>query len=258
MTHFYKLIFIGLFFLAPLSNVSADPPAIAIIIDDIGHSLGAGQRVINSHWKIACSILPARPYSIELAELAHRNGKEVMVHLPMQANKTQRLGLGALTADMNKREFTYTVNTSINAVPYASGINNHMGSLLTQHERQMDMLMQTIANRDDYLYFVDSKTTANTLASEAANQYHIPNLIRDVFLDTKAHDKKFVRNQVKLLKKIANQRGYALAIGHPYDSTLKVLDEELLKLSNENIRLVTVSELIKISKTKKWQEYSSL
>ena len=257
MARLSNLFVAGLFFLAPF-YVSADSPAIAIIIDDIGNNLSAGQRVVNSDWQLACSILPARPYSIELAKLAHRNGKEIMVHLPMQASNTQPLGHGALTAGMNKQAFAHTVNTSIDSIPYASGINNHMGSLLTQHESHMDLLMQTIANRDDYLYFIDSKTTASTIASHVASEYHIPTLMRDVFLDTESHEKEFVRSQVKRLVNIAKQKGYALAIGHPYNSTMDVLDEELLKLSKENIKLVTVSELIKISRAIQWQAYSSL
>ncbi len=258
MIRLFKLIIISWFYLIPCLNASADSPAIAIIIDDIGNNLRAGQRIINSNWQITCSILPARPYSIELAQLAHRNGKEVMVHLPMQAKKSQTLGHGALTAAMDKKDFEFTVNTSIDAVPYAQGINNHMGSLLTQHKDHMDLLMQTIANRDDYLFFVDSKTTASTLAGNIANQYHIPNLVRDVFLDSQSHDHKFVRAQMEQLIHIAKRKGFALAIGHPHDSTIAVLNQELSKLSEENIKLVTVSELIKISIRKKWRTYSSL
>ena len=258
MIRLYKPIIIGWLFLIPFLSANADSPAIAIIIDDIGHNLKTGQRVINSDWKITCSILPARPYSIELAQLAHRNGKEVMVHLPMQAKKSQTLGHGALTTAMDNKDFEFTINTSIDAVPYAQGINNHMGSLLTQHKDHMDLLMRTIANRDDYLFFIDSKTTANTLAGNIANQYHIPNLVRDVFLDSESHDRKFVRAQMKRLIHIAKRKGYALAIGHPHDSTLTVLNQELSQLNQENVKLVTVSELIKISMRKKWQTYSSL
>ncbi len=258
MASLYKLIVVGLFFVIPFHLVIAESPAVAIIIDDIGHNLSAGERVINSRWPIACSILPARPYSIQLAQLAHRNGKEILVHLPMQAEEEQRLGLGALTTAMSKHEFTLTVNISIDAIPFARGINNHMGSFLTRHAGHMNLLMQTIANRDDYLYYIDSKTTTNTIAGKIASDYHIPNLVRDVFLDTKANNKEFVRKQVKLLAKVAKHQGYALAIGHPYDTTISVLDQELSQLGKQNIQLVTVSELIEIAKTKQWQTYSSL
>lgn len=258
MTPSYKLIVVGLIFVAALQAAHAESPAIAIIIDDLGHNLRAGERVTSFNWPITCSILPARPYSAHLAKQAHQNGKEIMVHLPMQASKAQRLGHGALTMGMNKREFVQAVNTSIDAIPFASGINNHMGSLLTRHAQHMDLLMQTIANRDDYLYFVDSKTTASTVARQAASDYYIPSLMRDVFLDANAHDEEFVRNQFKRLIEISKQQGYALAIGHPYDTTMSVLDQELSKLSQQDIQLVQVSKLIEMAKIRSWQTYSSL
>ena len=147
------ILLMGLFVAAPFHCLHAEPAAIAVIIDDIGNSFESGARVINSELPITCSILPARPYSIKLARLAHQHGKEVMLHLPMQAAKSQQLGHGALTADMSKQEFIRTVDISIDAIPYARGVNNHMGSLLTSNENYMEWLMQTIANRDENLFF---------------------------------------------------------------------------------------------------------
>ncbi len=253
----YKLIVAGLCLVIPLHWAHAESAAIAIIIDDIGHNLRFGERVINSEWPLAYSILPARPYSVHLAKLAHQNDKEILVHLPMQATKPQPLGYGALTMDMTKQEFTQAVNTSIDAIPFARGISNHMGSLLTRHVDSMEQLMQTIASRDDYLYFIDSKTTTGSVAGQSASRYHIPNLQRDVFLDTKLNDEEFVKRQIRLLVKIAERRGYALAIGHPYGTTMSVLDQELSQLDKQDVQLVTVSKLIEIAKAKQWQAYSS-
>ena len=238
---FLKVVMLGLLCVAPLHAYSAEPAVIAIIIDDIGNNLEAGKRVIHSNLPVTCSILPARPHSIKLARLAHKNGKEVMLHLPMQASKSERLGHGGLTASMSKREFTRTVEISIDAIPHARGVNNHMGSLLTSNSDHMEWLMQTIANRDENLFFVDSRTTAKTVASDAAQSYHIPSVQRDVFLDDTAHDKNFVKQQIKQLIKIAKRQGYALAIGHPHKTTLSVLEQELSKLNNNEIELVTVT-----------------
>lgn len=249
---------LGLLSVAPLHCFSAEPAVIAIIIDDIGNNLEAGKRVINSSLPVTCSILPARPHSIKLARLAHKNGKEVMLHLPMQASKSERLGHGGLTTGMSKREFTRIVEISIDAIPYASGINNHMGSLLTSNSDQMEWLMQVIANRDEHLFFVDSRTTAKTVASDTAQSYHIPSVQRDVFLDAVAHDKMFVKQQIKQLIKIAKKQGYAVAIGHPHKTTLSMLEQELSKLNNKEVELVTVNQLISIAKDKQWQKYSSL
>lgn len=249
---------LGLLCVAPIHSYSAEPAVIAIIIDDIGNNLEAGKRVINSKLPVTCSILPARPHSIKLARLAHKNGKEVMLHLPMQASKAQTLGHGGLTADMSKREFIRTVEISIDAIPHASGINNHMGSLLTSNSSQMEWLMQAIANRNEHLFFVDSRTTAKTVASDAAQSYHIPSVQRDIFLDDTAHDESFVRQQMKRLIKLAKKQGYAVAIGHPHKITLSVLEQELSNLNNEEVELVTVNELINTAKEKQWQKYSSL
>ncbi len=256
----------GLHCVAPLHAIAAEPAVIAIIIDDIGYNFEAGKQVINSTHPITCSILPARPHSIKLARLAHQQGKEVMLHLPMQASRSERLGHGGLTLDMSKREFTRTIEISIDAIPYAQGINNHMGSLLTSTSLHMEWLMQAIANRDEHLFFVDSKTTANTVAEDAAQSYHIPSVRRDVFLDSVANDKTFVRGQIKQLIKIAKLQGYALAIGHPHKTTLSVLEQELANLDDQEIRVVSVSELISTARSikfantgaSKWEKYSSL
>ena len=260
------IVILGLLSVAPLQSFATEPAVIAIIIDDIGNNFEIGKRVINSNLPVTCSILPARPHSIKLARLAHQNGKEVMLHLPMQASKSEHLGHGGLTSDMSKREFTRIVDISIDAVPHAQGINNHMGSLLTRNSSQMEWLMQIIANRDENLFFVDSKTTAKTVAADAAQSYHIPSVHRDVFLDSVANNKIFVKQQIQQLIKIAKQKGYALAIVHPHQTTLSVLEQELSKLSAQGVQLVTVSELINTATSKKlantattqWQKYSSL
>ena len=253
-----RLLLAAVLFATSSLYVAAEQPSIAIIIDDLGNSLIAGKRVIDSDWPIACSILPARPFSKELAELAHQQGKEVIVHIPMQAEKANYIGQGQLTLNMTDQDFELSVNTSIDAIPFAKGVNNHMGSLLTQHTDYMDLFMQTLANRDDYLYFIDSRTTKNTVASAIANEYHIPSLERDVFLDNSANDKEHVRKQIKRLVNIANYQGYALAIGHPHKTTLSVLNQELPYLIKQNVQLVPVSKLIDIAKSKQWQMYSSL
>ena len=248
----------GLLLVGLQCPVSAELAPIAIIIDDIGNNLHAGKRVIHSALPYTCSILPARPYSIKLAKLAHRHGKEVMLHLPMQASKSTRLGYGALTTEMSKQEFTRTVDISIDAIPHVSGVNNHMGSLLTSELDYMQWLMQTIANRDKPLFFIDSKTTTRTVAATVAHSYHIPSLQRDVFLDDTANDEKFVRQQVQRLRKIAKQKGYALAIGHPHKTTLSVLEQEFKNANVKGVRLVSVSELIEIAKTQELAKESNL
>ena len=246
----YRQVIAGLLFVMPVHWVSAEIflPAVAVIIDDIGHNFRDGERVIRSRWPFACSIIPGQPYSEKLAWLAHQNGKEVMVHLPMQANSVQQGEQGGLTLDMDEREFMQRVNAGIDGVPFARGINNHKGSLLTRHVDQMNWLMQTIVGRDESFYFVDSRTTADTVAGRIAEEYRVPTLTRDVFLDVEAGDIEFIESQLRRLLKIARRQGYALAIGHPYDTTMQVLDRGLARLEEQGIRLVTVGELVEIAR----------
>ena len=129
---------------------------VAIIIDDLGNNLNKGRALIDMPYQLTYSFLPKRPYSERLANMAASSGKEVMVHLPMQSAGRLDLGYGALTLELTQKEFQETVQISIDSVPHARGVNNHMGSLLTQHPGHMAWLMEVLSTRNDNLYFVNS------------------------------------------------------------------------------------------------------
>lgn len=218
---------------------------VAIIIDDLGNNYKQGQVLIDLPYQLTYSFLPNRPYSKRLANLAASNGKEVMVHLPMQSSRESDLGEGALTLELTQKQFQTSVQTSIDSVPHARGVNNHMGSLLTQHPGHMSWLMQVLSNRSDNLYFVDSKTTAQTVASKIAQEHYVPNISRDVFLDNGRSEQE-INRQLEYLKSVAKRKGYAVAIGHPYPATIKLLQDYLPTLLEHNIEVVPVTELIKL------------
>jgi polysaccharide deacetylase 2 family uncharacterized protein YibQ len=229
---------------------------IAIIIDDLGNNLNRGRTLIDMPYQLTYSFLPKRPYSERLANMAASSGKEVMVHLPMQSSGRLDLGYGALTLELTQKEFQETVQISIDSVPHARGVNNHMGSLLTRHPGHMTWLMEVLSTRSDNLYFVDSKTTALTVASQIAKEHYIPNISRDVFLDSSNHEDD-IKRQLKYLKKIAARKGYAVAIGHPYTSTIKLLRDYLPTLLEHNIEVVPVTKLIELRKQQQWSKLSS-
>ncbi len=233
------------------SLVSQETYKVAIIIDDLGNNLQQGRTLIDLPYQLTYSFLPNRPYSQRLAKMAASNGKEVMVHLPMQSARRSDLGYGALTLELTQTEFQESVQVSIDSVPHARGVNNHMGSLLTQHPGHMSWLMEVLSSRGDNLYFVDSKTTALTVASQIANEHYIPNISRDVFIDSSKHEPD-IRRQLKYLKKIAARKGFAVAIGHPYASTIKLLSDYLPTLLEHNIEVVPVTKLIEL-RTQKQQ-----
>ena len=234
-------------------------PAIALIIDDLGNKRGLGKRVVNLPGPVACAFLPYGRYTEALARRAHAQHKEVMLHLPMQAVEQApvMLGRGVLTLDMTEQQFKATLAQDMAAVPYISGLNNHMGSLLTRHPGTMAWLMQAMTRRGD-LFFVDSRTTSATVAEQLALEYGVPNTARNIFLDNEP-DPAAVRAQFRKLIALAKREGTALGIGHPYPVTVAVLAEELGRLEQQGVQLLPVSRLIELRKegNTSWQAFLS-
>ncbi len=226
------------------SRVYAEKLA-SIIIDDLGNSYEYGFDVINLPGALTLAILPRTNYAKELARLAIKSNKEVMLHLPLQSVENQMPSPGTLDLHMTRKKFIQQLRLNLNAVPYVRGVNNHMGSLLTRHPGHMRWLMDELARRGN-LYFVDSKTTSQSIADKIAVEHHIPNLSRDFFLDPQ-FDEKTIRKQFDLFIQKINHRGYALAIAHPHPNTIKFLQSHLNELAEQGITLITVSRLIQHS-----------
>lgn len=230
-------------------------PAIALIIDDLGNQRELGMRAVMLPGPVACAFLPYGPLTRALANQAYAYRKEIMLHLPMQAveHTSKRVEEGTLTLDMTEQQFMDALAHEIAAVPYISGLNNHKGSLLTRHPGNMAWLMQAINKHGD-LFFVDSRTTKETVASQLAVEYGVPNTSRNVFLDNDP-DPEAVRVQFRKLIAIAKRDGAALGIGHPLTGTLNVLRDELENLQRHGVRLLPVSRLIDLQNERRlaWQ-----
>ena len=242
-TGFTPLIAAILLQLTPTQSFSADHNYIAIIIDDIGHNRRAGERAIDIQAYLTFAVIPETQHAFRLASYAHDAGKEVMIHLPMENTMNHPLGNLALTSGLSEKGVAMVVDQAIRLVPFASGINNHMGSALTQEPQAMVWLMRAVKRHK--LFFVDSRTTHKTVASEIALQQDIQTASRDVFLDNDQSlygiDKEFRR-----LLALAKQRRTAVAIGHPYPSTLQYLEHAIPMLNREGVQLISVSEILKI------------
>jgi polysaccharide deacetylase 2 family uncharacterized protein YibQ len=225
-----------------LAFAHADPlPRVVIIIDDVGNDLRMGQAAAALPAPIDLAVLPHTPHARELAALAYRRGHEIMLHLPM-SNRAQRpLGPGALTAAMGRNSLTATLDDDLAAVPHVRGVNNHMGSELTGQRRPMAWLMQVLKTRG--LFFVDSRTSADTVAEQQAAVYGVPHLRRHVFLDN-TREPGAIRTQFEKLLRKARTDGIAVGIGHPYPVTLRVLQSALPALLLRGIRLVPASAAI--------------
>ncbi|WP_179957843.1 divergent polysaccharide deacetylase family protein [Exilibacterium tricleocarpae] len=233
---------LGIAFAALLStSCPATAARIAIIIDDIGYHLGTGLRAARFPAQLTLAVLPHSPNGASLAQEGHSHGKEIMLHAPMSSLQDLPLDTGALTDQMDRSTFTATLAANLAAVPYISGVNNHMGSRLTQATEPMDWLMLTLKQRR--LYFVDSRTSAASRAFDIARDHRLPSLQRDVFLDNQ-RDITYISAQFARLITIAKANGQALAIGHPYTETLDVLARELVSLQQHGVELVPVSALL--------------
>lgn len=216
------------------------PPTIAIIIDDMGHNLEEGERLARIEQPLTLAFLPYRRHTVSLAKLAHRQQKEIMLHAPMANTRDFALGPGGLTSDMDENSITLTLRRALQSIPYVQGVNNHMGSLLTQRLQPMDWVMREL--RQYPLYFVDSRTIASSVAGEVAEAYRIPSLTRDVFLDHEQTE-EFVDRQFKLLIQRAKENGSAIGIGHPHKVTVDYLEKHLPELDAQGVAIATVSGL---------------
>jgi polysaccharide deacetylase 2 family uncharacterized protein YibQ len=218
-------------------------PRIAIIIDDLGYQLEAGNRSINLPGPVACAILPSTPRATKIAEAAYANGKEVLLHLPLEpVASDSQADPGSLTLDMSREQFGDTFSADLDSVPHAIGVNSHRGSMLTRHPGHMGWLMEELRMRDD-LFFVDSYTTHKSVALQLARERGVPSVKRDVFLDPDRLPDT-VEREFGRLKELARINGTAVGIGHPYPSTLAFLEREIPRLADEGIELVSISELV--------------
>ena len=216
-------------------------PALVIIIDDVGDNYAQGLAAVELPGPVTFAFLPHSPFGPKLANKAFTGGKDVILHAPMQNTHNRPLGPGALTADLSREQFGRVLAGNLDNVPHVQGLNNHMGSLLTTLEPQMNWVMDEVNQRG--LFFIDSRTTSDSVAWSVARKRGIPSLRRDVFLD---HERttEFVHQQFMQTLEIAKRYGSAIAIGHPYPVTVEYLKLALPLLDEQGIRLVTASALI--------------
>lgn len=214
---------------------------LVIILDDIGYSAEAGERAVNLPGAVTYAVLPFTPHGQALAQMAHNAGKEVMLHAPMSNLAGMALGEGGLTLALTEVEFVRTLRAAIADIPHVVGVNNHTGSELTAAEQPMQWVMRELKLQN--LFFVDSMTTGQSVAEKIAIDNQVPALKRHVFLDNEATAEAIDREFQRALA-IAQQQGFAVAIGHPYPETLDYLEQAIRQLPAHNIALVPASALL--------------
>lgn len=237
---------VGLLGLAALalSCPAAAAPRIAIVIDDIGYHAERGLRAIRLPGALTCAVIPLSPHGPRLAREAAQHGCEVIIHMPMSASNGQPLDAGGIDIDMAPEVIHARIAQAFQLLPQASGLNNHMGSLATTDPTTMEAVMASLAEHD--AFFLDSRTSARSVAEGTARRYGLRTTGRDVFLDNQ-RDLLAINEQFNQLLRIARRRGSAVAIGHPYPETLEYLERVLPLMPQAGIEVVPVSRLLRNS-----------
>ncbi|WP_051514463.1 divergent polysaccharide deacetylase family protein [Nitrincola nitratireducens] len=226
-----------------------------IVIDDIGQSLEYGRAAIELPGPLTFAFLPYTPHATVLSQLAEATGKDVILHAPMANIAGIPIGKGGLYPHQSESELKNELKKSLDSLPLVLGLNNHMGSLLTQNEQSMRWVMEVAAERD--LFFLDSRTTPNSVAFRMAQKQGIPSLTRDIFLDHEI-TYEFVDQQFSKAIELAQEKGHAIIIGHPYPVTIDYLATALPRLDELGIQLVAASAFLQQqSDIKALQEWSS-
>jgi polysaccharide deacetylase 2 family uncharacterized protein YibQ len=226
--------------------VSSDPndtrPRIVIIIDDMGMNRKHSRDVMELPGPMTLAFLPYADDLAEQTRLAREKGHELMVHVPMEPMKDSLdSGPNTLRVDMTQEAFDAALQANLSAFDHFVGINNHMGSRMTQDRASMDRVMRVLKEKG-YL-FVDSRTINTSIADKAAEDSGVPYAVRDVFID---HEEtyEFAEGALEELERQAKRKGYAIAIGHPKPNTISALKAWLPTLEEKGLSLVPVSAII--------------
>ncbi|WP_447810242.1 divergent polysaccharide deacetylase family protein [Pseudomonas putida] len=215
----------------------ANKAYMSIIIDDLGQSPERDNRTLALPGPVTMAIMPDTPHATDFARQAHKAGKTVILHMPMDP----ATGPYAWHPDIAIEELARRLDAALVKVPYAAGINNHMGSRMTAQREPMAWLMGELQRR--HLFFVDSRTSAATVAAAEAQAHDVAHVSRDVFLDD-VRTPEAIDAQLQQGITLARKQGSAVLIGHPYPQTLAVLESQIPRLKQLGIELVTLQQMI--------------
>lgn len=230
--------------LAPIEAMDSlpAPATISIVIDDLGYNRKGMERSLALPNEVALAILPHTPFALKTAKAANATKRIILLHAPMENKKALSLGPGGLYSNMTEEEFKKTLREDLNAIPGITGVNNHMGSLLTQKTPQMKWVMEVIGSNK--LFFLDSVTTPDSVAQKIAQEHGLKTASRNVFLDN-IPSEKAISKQFERLLRVAKKEGTAIAIGHPYPETMSFLSKRLVKLQDDGVVLVSIDSQLK-------------
>jgi len=226
---------------AASNTVGPTPARLAIIIDDVGYHRRNARAFLQLGVPLTFSVLPQVPHSVQLAEDIHRAGHEIMLHQPMQPHSTVvDPGPGALYVQHTRTDMEAIIQQNLAELPFACGVNNHMGSLFTESRPRVFKMLDIFRQRS--FFFVDSFTSSNSVAFRTARELNMVAAYRNVFIDNDL-DADSIYRQLLQAKRRALKSGTAIAIGHPRPETVRVLDMFLKDSQLNGIELVYASAI---------------
>lgn len=218
---------------------------VAIIIDDLGYDQKNALKLFEIKESLTVSILPGERYSRQLAKQAITNGYEVLLHLPLEPLDYPKNNPGkrAIYMNMNAAACQKVLLNNISSIPFISGVNNHMGSRITEDAEKMKQIFNVI--KDTKLYYLDSRTSPKSVAFKIAKQMGIRTAYNEVFLDNEDNLDQ-IKAQLEKLARLAITNGQAIAIGHiERENTILALKEVLPYFKEKGIKIVPASQLVK-------------
>lgn len=223
--------------------IREEVPMVAIIVDDLGADLAMMQDLLDLQLNLTAAVLPNVPHARAVAELAHSEGHEVLLHIPMEPKNfpTVNPGSQALMVDLSTTEVQNRLRGYLDTVPWITGANNHMGSRFTESRKGMQEVLQIL--KEQGLFFVDSRTTAGSVAVTEAKRLNLAYAERDLFLDNEISEAA-IRTQIRKLIKIAKEKGSAIGICHPHLETYAALKKEAPGFAAAGVNLVSISALV--------------
>ncbi len=230
-------------FSTPSTPKTVFHPRIAIVIDDLGSKDKISQELLRWDLPVTFAILPFTPFAKTLAEEAHRLGKEIILHLPMEPRGYPQIrpGEGVLLEEMNETKLLRQLARDIEGVPYITGVSNHMGSRLMEEPQKIKVIFSELKRRG--LFFLDSRTTPQTVGLQVAQSVGLKAMERSVFIDNSSTEED-IKRQLEQLIQISLSKGKAIGIGHPHPSTLKAIKEMIPELKEKGIEVVSLSALM--------------
>lgn len=225
----------------PFRDLNARP-LIAIVIDDVGLDRPRSKRAWELPGPLTMSFLPYAKDLHEQARAARAHGQELMLHLPMEPGGRADPGPNALLVSLPEQEIRHRVTAALDSFDGYVGVNNHMGSRFTAYRPGMETVLRQFKARG--LLFLDSRTTPNSVGDQTAQELGVPSVTRHVFLDD---DQAIgaVRRKLAETESLARRQGFAVAIGHPHESTIQALSEWLPTVAGKGFALAPLSAVLR-------------